>query len=62
MEISQGNSLYIPSSQINKNVMFFFLSFLFCKIGEKGGRTGPAQGGGLAPVAGGRRWAKRVGG
>jgi hypothetical protein len=30
--------------------MFFFFSFLFCKIGEQEGRTGPAQGGGLVPV------------
>jgi hypothetical protein len=41
--------------------MFFFLSFLFYKIGEQEGRTGPAQNRGLAPV-GGMRWQeKRVG-
>jgi hypothetical protein len=28
----------------NKNVMFFFLSFLFCKIGKQEGVTGLAQG------------------
>jgi hypothetical protein len=43
-------------SQTNKNVIFFFLSFLFCKIGEQEGGIGPAQGRGLATVegAGGR--------
>jgi hypothetical protein len=30
--------------------MFFFLSFLFCKLREQEGRTGPAQDGRLAPV------------
>jgi hypothetical protein len=32
--------------------LFFFFSFSICKIGEQEGRTGPAQGGGLAPVGG----------
>jgi hypothetical protein len=31
-------------SQTSKNVVFFFLSFLFCKIGDQEGRTGPAHG------------------
>jgi hypothetical protein len=53
MEISQEKSLYkLLLSQTNKNVMFFFLYFLFCRIGEQKGRTGSAwgEGGGLAPM------------
>jgi hypothetical protein len=33
---------------------FYLFSFLFCKIREQKGGTGPAQGEGLAPVGGGR--------
>jgi hypothetical protein len=33
--------------------MFFFLSFLFCKIRDKKGGTGPSQEGDLATVSGG---------
>jgi hypothetical protein len=61
MEISQGNSLcshlYL---KLEKKVMFFFSSFLFCKIREQEGRRDPAQGGGLAPVGEGWWQEKRV--
>jgi hypothetical protein len=41
---------YMKLSQTNKNVMFLFIFFLFCKNVEQKGYTGPTQGGGLAPV------------
>jgi uncharacterized membrane protein YesL len=34
---------------------FYLFSFVFCKIREQEGRTGPSQVGGLAPM-GGERW------
>jgi hypothetical protein len=57
MDIPKGDSLYsyLPLSQTNKNVTFFFFSFLFCKIGEQEGVIGLAQGEALAPV-GRARW------
>jgi hypothetical protein len=47
VEIPQGNFLYsYLLSQISKNILFFFLSFLFCKIREQEfGGISPAQGG-----------------
>jgi hypothetical protein len=35
--------VYLPLSQASKNIMFFFLSFLFSstKVREQEGRTGP---------------------
>jgi hypothetical protein len=49
-------NLYLKT---NKNAMFFFFSFLFCKIGEQEGEQVQP---GVAPVGGGRWWGKEVGG
>jgi hypothetical protein len=59
-------TIYIYGNIIRKlpankqNVMFFFFSFLFYKIGKQEGGTGPAQGGGIS----GREelWGKGLGG
>jgi hypothetical protein len=62
MEISQGNSLcsYL-FLKLAKTLYFSFylLSFFFFKFGEQEGRTGPAGGGGLAPVGAGKIVGKR---
>jgi hypothetical protein len=57
VEIPQGNSLYsYLLSQISKNVLFFFLSFPFCKIREKEfGGISPAQGGRVDTMGRGRQ-------
>jgi hypothetical protein len=57
MEMSQGNFLYFKQIKMS----FFFLSFLFCKVGELEGRTNPALKEGLAPVGAGRWQGKEVG-
>jgi hypothetical protein len=57
MEIPQGNSLcsYLYLKQANMSCFSFsFFFFFFCKIREQEGRTGPAWGGGVVPVGGGR--------
>jgi hypothetical protein len=50
------------SNQLKCNVSHFIFSLLlFYKIGEQEDGTGPAQGGGLAPVGAGKCWEKCVG-
>jgi hypothetical protein len=54
MEISQGNSLYsYLYLKLDKNVMFFFLSFIFFSSTKTENRR-VEQVEGLAPVGGGR--------
>jgi hypothetical protein len=56
MEISQGNFLcsYLFSNKLKYQVFIYLFSFFFYKIREQVGGAGPAQGGGMAPVGGGR--------
>jgi hypothetical protein len=51
-KITRKLPVWLSLSQASKTVIFFFLSFLFCKTGEQKGRTCPVHGGGLASVEG----------
>jgi hypothetical protein len=58
METLQGNSLSL--SQTSKNILFFFLSFFFCKIRDQEGRTGSGDRGDINGKE--RWWEKGIGG